>query len=208
VRRGEWTYEVHGIPTGVDLYEDAISWTPFRSMGHAYSAGQALARCHAAAEGYAAPARRNRQLVAGFTIFAAADPEVEFDGYVASRPALAAYLRTRTCREEALAPLKPFHAELVPLLPALAPLWTHNDWHASNLLWSDAGAEARAVAAIDFGLADRTNAVHDLAHAIERSMVDWLALVNEPEHPEDVTVHYDHLFAMLDGYESVRGLTG
>ena len=60
---------------------------------------------------------------------------------------------------------------------------------------------------IDFGLADRTNAVHDLAHAIERNIVDWLALVNDPAHPEDVAVHYDHLFALLDGYESVRPLT-
>ncbi len=103
--------------------------------------------------------------------------------------------------------LAPFHAELQPFLPALAPLWTHNDWHASNLLWSDAGPNARPVAVIDFGLADRTNAVHDLAHAIERSVVDWLALVNDPAHPEDVAVHYDHLFALLDGYESVRPLS-
>ena len=54
------------------------------------------------------------------------------------------------------------------------PLWTHNDRHASNLFWSDAGANARPVAVIDFGLADRTNAVHDLAHAIERNIVDGL----------------------------------
>jgi Ser/Thr protein kinase RdoA (MazF antagonist) len=74
-------------------------------------------------------------------------------------------------------------------------------------MWSDAGVNARAVAVIDFGLADRTNAVYDLAHAIERNMVDWLALVNDPAHPEDVAVHYDHLFALLDGYESVRPLS-
>ena len=49
--------------------------------------------------------------------------------------------------------------------------------------------------------------MHDLAHAIERNIVDWLALVNDPLHPEDVTVHYDHLLALLDGYESVRPLS-
>jgi Ser/Thr protein kinase RdoA (MazF antagonist) len=87
------------------------------------------------------------------------------------------------------------------------PLFTHNDWHASNLMWSDAGVNAQAVAVIDFGLADRTNAVHDLAHAMERNMVDWLALVNDPAHPEKVAVHYDDLFALLDGYESVRPLS-
>ena len=41
-------------------------------------------------------------------------------------------------RTEALALLAPFHAELQAAAPALAPLWTHNDWHASNLFWSDA----------------------------------------------------------------------
>ena len=69
-------------------------------------------------------------------------------------------------------------------MPALPPLWTHNDLHASNLLWSDAGGDARAMAIIDFGLADRTNAVHDLAQAIERNIVEWITLVNDPTHPE------------------------
>ena len=202
-----WTYEVHETPAGIDLYEDAISWTPFRSAGHAWSAGQALALLHEASRGYEAPPRKDRQLVAGFTLFASQDPAVEFDRYVAARPALAAYLETRTCRDEALEYLAPFHAELQPLIAGLPPLWTHNDWHPSNLMWSDTGADAQAVAVIDFGLADRTTAVHDLAHAIERSIVDWLALVNDPAHPEEVAVHYDHLFALLDGYESVRPLT-
>ena len=204
---GEWTYEVHDPAPGVDLYGDAISWTPFRSVNHAYTAGQALARLHLAAQAYVAPARRQRHLVAGFTIFASPHPAAEFDRYVAERPALADYLRSRTCRDEALDLLVPHHARLFPLLPALGPLWTHNDWHASNLMWSDEGANAHAVGVIDFGLADRTNAVHDLAHAIERNIVDWLALVNDQGHPENVTVDYDHLFALLDGYESVRPLT-
>ena len=38
----------------------------------------------------------------------------------------------------------------------------------------------RATAIIDFGLADRTNAVHDLAHAIERNIVEWLASFKIP----------------------------
>ena len=83
----------------------------------------------------------------------------------------------RKACDEALELLAPFHAELLPLLPSLKPLWTHNDLHASNLLWSDASDDAHAVAMIDFGLADRTNAVHDLAHAIERNIVEWLDLL-------------------------------
>lgn len=207
VKAGEWVYEVHETTRGIDLYEDALSWTPFRTLGHARSAGQAMARLHHASRGFDAPARRSRPLVAGFTIFASADPGVEFSRYVAARPALSDYLRHRNCREEALRLLAPFHTELLPLLPNLTPLWTHNDLHASNLLWSDTGADAEAVAVIDFGLADRTNAVHDLAQAIERSIVGWLALVDRPNQPEDVRIHYDHLFALLDGYESVRQLS-
>jgi Ser/Thr protein kinase RdoA (MazF antagonist) len=207
IELGKWTYEVHETLPGQDLYEDAISWTPFRFVTHAHSAGQALARLHLASHGYEAPVRRMRQLVAGFTIFAARDPRAEFDRYVAARPALSEYLRTRSCRDEALFLLAPFYAELLPLLPALTPLWTHNDWHPSNLMWSDNGANAEAVAVIDFGLTDRTNPVHDLAHAIERSVIGWLALVNDPAHPADVPVHYDHLVALLDGYQSIRPLS-
>jgi Ser/Thr protein kinase RdoA (MazF antagonist) len=86
-------------------------------------------------------------------------------------------------------------------------LWTHNDLHASNLLWSDTSDDARAVAVIDFGLADRTNAVHDLAQAVERSIVEWLELHEGQEGRDDAPVHLDHLMALLDGYESVHPLT-
>jgi len=204
---GEWTYEVHETPEGVDLYEDALSWTPFLSRAHAQSAGKTLARLHLASEGFGAPVRTLRPLVAGFTIFAAYNPEAEFDRYVAARPSLSEYLRRRSCRDEALELLAPFHAELMPLLSTLPSLWTHNDLHASNLLWSNAGEDARTVAAIDFGLCDRTNAVHDIAHAIERNIVGWLALVEDPAHPDAVPVQFDDLRALLDGYESVRPLS-
>jgi Ser/Thr protein kinase RdoA (MazF antagonist) len=207
IMAGEWVYEVHETPRGIDVYEDALSWTPFRSLGHARSAGQAMARLHIASRGLDAPPRKSRPLVAGFTIFASPDPGAGFSRYVAARPALSDYLRQRNCCEEALTLMAPFHTELLPLLPCLTPLWTHNDLHASNLLWSDTGADAEVVAVIDFGLADRTNAVHDLAQAIERSIIGWLALVNRPNQPEDVRVHYDQLFALLDGYESVRSLS-
>ncbi len=202
----EWTYEVHETPAGVDLYEDAISWTPFRTAAHAHSAGQALARLHLASQGFGAPRRKPRPLVVGFTIFASRDPGVELERYLTARPALAAQAAVRVNSKQALQLLAPFHARLLPLLPELPPLWTHNDLHASNLLWSDAGDGAQGTAIIDFGLADRTNAVHDLAHAIERNIVEWLALVRDPAHPEDVPVHLDHLQALLDGYESVRAL--
>ena len=207
IAMGEWIYEVHDAPEGVDIYEDALSWTPFRTAAHAFSAGHALARLHLASQGFAAPRRKPRPLVASFTIFAAQDPGAELECYLAARPALDGNAAVRDHCEQALELLAPFHAELLTLLPALAPLWTHNDLHASNLFWSDAGDDARATAIIDFGLADRTNAVHDLAQAIERNIVEWLVLVEDPAHPENVPVHLDHLRALLVGYESVRTLS-
>jgi Ser/Thr protein kinase RdoA (MazF antagonist) len=207
MERGEWTYEVHEAPAGVDIYEDALSWTPFRSIAHARSAGEALARLHLVAQGFDAPRRKTQPLVAGFTIFAADDPGAAMERYLAARPALAHAAVTRASCDESLELLAPYHAELLPLLPALKPLWTHNDLHASNLLWSDAGDDAQAVAIIDFGLADRTNAMHDLAQAIERNIVEWLELMQDSTRGEDVRVHIDHLHALLDGYEQVRPLT-
>lgn len=206
IESGEWTYEVHEAPPGVDLYGDALSWTPFRSAAHACSVGRALARLHSAAAGFDVPRRRPRPLVASFTIFASQNPGAELNRYLAARPALDWDEAVREDSNKALDLLAPFYEELWPLLPALAPLWTHNDLHASNLLWSDAGSNARAATVIDFGLCDRTNAVHDLAHAIERNIVEWLELGDHPTQPDNVPVHMDHLRAFLAGYESVRPL--
>ena len=205
IEMGDFFYEVHETPPGIDLYEYAISWTPFRSAAHAYSAGQALARLHLAAQDFAAPPREPRPLVASFTIFAGRDPIAAMAHYLGRCPSLSGHRGVRVCAAQAIDVLTPFYAELAPLLPALGSLWTHNDLHASNLFWSDQTCSARATAIIDFGMADRTNAVHDLAQAIERNIVEWLALVQDAKQPP--AVHLDHLEALLDGYESVRLLT-
>ena len=204
---GDSTYEIHETPAGIDLYEHAISWTPFRTAAHARSAGRALAHLHLAARDFTAPQRAIRPIVASFTIFASHDPASSLARYIAARPSLADHKAVHACAQQALELLFPYHGELASLLPALPPLWTHNDLHASNLFWSDASPSARATAVIDFGLSDCTNAVHDIAHAIERNIVEWLVLVNNPSHPDDVPIHLDHLQAFLDGYESIRPLS-
>ena len=206
VEIGASIYELHSVPDGIDLYEDAISWTPFMSAEHARSAGHALGLLHLAAESYRAPERAQHPLVASFTIFAGAEPGAAWDAYAHHRPALEDYLGRHGLRERALELLTPFHAELTPLLPYLRPLWTHNDLHASNLFWSDATPSAHATAVIDFGLCDRTNAVHDLAQAIERNVVEWLTLEQNRQRPDAVAVHTEHLWALLEGYEAVRPL--
>ena len=207
VEIGEWTYEVHEAPIGIDLYGDAMSWTPFLTAAHAHSAGQALARLHRAAEGFDAPARPPRPLIASFSIFAASDARAAMRRYLAARPTLAHDAETQVFCEQALKLLAPFHAQLQPLLPALPPLWTHNDLHASNILWSVRGNYAEASTIFDFGLADRTTAVHDIAHTIERSIVEWLEINGDSIRIDNVPIHIDHLYALLDGYTSIRPLT-
>lgn len=207
VSLSEWTYEVHEVAAGVDLYSDAHSWTPFQSVGHAYAAGRALAQLHCAARGFDAPARAQRPLVASFTIFADRDPETQMSRYIQGRPALADEKTVASACCRTLDLLAPFHAELQPLLPALDSMWTHNDLHASNLFWSHHSAYARTAAIIDFGLADRTNAVHDLALAIERNIVEWLSLTDGSSRQRTVPVHLEELRALLAGYESVRPLS-
>jgi Ser/Thr protein kinase RdoA (MazF antagonist) len=204
---GEWTYEVHEAREGVDIYEDALSWTPFLSTAHARSAGQALARLHLASQGFDAPRRKTQPLVASFTIFESRDPRTAMEDYLAARPVIAGNAVARQSCEEAIELLAPFFAELKLKLSALQSLWTHNDLHASNLLWSDASKDAQVAAIIDFGLADRTNAVHDLAQAIERNIVEWLDLDPASTTGEEVRVHLDQLEALLDGYDSLRPLT-
>jgi len=216
-----WCYEAHPVAAGTDLYQDALSWTPFLSPNHAHAAGQAMAQLHDAAEGFPAPARARAQLVTSFTILPAPNPYKAIEQYLAARPQLQAWLGQRHWRaavEETLAPFfetlaeTPFASWLAgrgshPMSRNLAPLWTHNDLHASNLTWSSAGPEATAAAVIDFGLADRTCALHDLATAIERNVVEWLRL-DEQAATRGPLTHPGQLNALLSGYHAVRPLTG
>lgn len=198
---GDWTWEVHRKAPGLDLYRDRQSWTPFLSTAHARAAGAALARLHESAEGFAAPARTPQPLVTSLTILSAADPIAAATRYVQRRPALAAYLSAKPW-QAVLGGIFAQHglADWAPDLAAQPALWTHNDWHASNLLWTDAGTIASI---LDFGLSDRTCALHDLATALERSAVRWLAL--EPGHPSDLA-ECDDARALLEGYAAVRPL--
>jgi Ser/Thr protein kinase RdoA (MazF antagonist) len=116
--------------------------------------------------------------------------------YVEERPQLAKGLAEFPWREDTQRALLPLYENLAPHLPGLDPLWTHNDWHASNLLWNEDGSVATA---LDFGMSDRTTAVHDLATAIERNTVQWL----QPGFP----VRDADALALLAGYQSVRPLS-
>ncbi len=197
----EWVYEVHSIPHGFDLYQQDLSWTPFRSTRHALEAGRALAKLHDAASSYNVPARSAKTLVTSFSILGATDQWLGLERYIAARPQLANYL-DRKWRAQARSLFTPFIDRLKPWLTELGPLWTHNDLHASNLFWTSSAEATEVSAIIDFGLSNRTNAVHDLATAIERNAVRWLSLEGSFEE----VVQLDQVDALLNGYDQVRSL--
>lgn len=201
VADGEWTYEVHRCSPGEDLYRERQSWTPFLTDDHAYEAGAALARLHRAAAGFDAPARGAHPLVGSFTILPARDPLVAADAYVAQRPGLAGFLSGKAWREELGRLFVEQAAGLAERLAECPALWTHNDWHPSNLLWT---AQGRVSTIFDFGLATRTCALHDIATAIERSAIPWLDLAQDGGMHGNATA----ALAILSGYRSVLPLSG
>jgi Ser/Thr protein kinase RdoA (MazF antagonist) len=200
---GEWTYEVHPAGEGLDVYETAQSWTPFLSIGHARNAGRALARLHAASAGYDAPARKAATLVTSFKVFSSENPWPALTRYIEERPALHGYLAQRDWLAETQETFLPLHNRLRGFLPVFQPLWTHNDFHASNLFWSDASPNATVTDIIDVGLADRTNAIHDIATAIERNGVEWLQIHDASLDP----LHLEQIGALLSGYEELRPIS-
>lgn len=199
VAQGKWTWEVHDPAEGIDLYRQAPSWTPLHERSHARAAGAMLARLHTAAEGLAAPQRSTRILIAGSELIEARDPMAALSAQFDARPALAHWLAPRDWQTELRHALSPFHARVQARAAAQPRLWTHGDWHASNLCWSHAGPGAEVSAVLDFGLCARSFALFDLATAIERNAVAWL-------DPNPDRAHPGIALALLDGYRSVRPL--
>jgi len=203
IARNGWTYEVHRQAKGLDLYRDALSWTPFQHNAHAFAAGVALANLHRAAEGFDAPPRSTDVLFSNLNLFGADDPIVAIETSFPHAPALAEYLQARPWKKPLSELHLPLQRQLLPYLDRQPALWTHNDWHASNLLWSEGGPPAQIVSVLDFGLSDRTFALFDLATAIERNLVPWLEL----DQGHAAVADLDALDALLQGYASVRQLS-
>lgn len=203
VTRGEFVYEVHEAASGLDLYRDAMSWTPFLGPGHAWAAGAALARLHLAAAGFGRPARPPAVLMTSCAVITAPDPLAEVARLASERPGLARGLAGRPWRRDLGRHLLPAIRRAAPLLAALPRQWGHGDWHPSNLTWSSAGPDAGITAVLDLGLSNRTFAVHDLAVALERSTIGWLDLPGTGRAGVDTAA----IGALLGGYESVRPLT-
>lgn len=202
VEEGDFVYEVHESVDGIDLYRDAASWSPFRSLGHARAAGRALAAFHEAARGFPLPSRAPGVLISSAAIVGAADPQTALQRLLDARPGLASAVADRPLVEDFALHYLGLIERAAPLLAALEPQWGHGDWHPSNLTWSSTGAGAVVSGVFDLGLANRTFAVHDLAVALERSTVDWLDLAGRGQ----VEADFDNVDALLDGYEELHPL--
>lgn len=200
IERGDWVYEVHEQAQGIDLYRETISWSPPTQPAHAFTAGQMLARLHRAAEGYAASQRGTHVLVARSELITAVDPAHALAAQLRERPGLAGYLQGRDWRSDLAALFAPWkHAQ--PALARQPRLWTHGDWHVSNLCWSGAGDDATITTVLDLGLAAANFALFDLATAIERNAIAWLELDTGAG-----AVHADIALALISGYRQVRPL--
>jgi Ser/Thr protein kinase RdoA (MazF antagonist) len=201
VALGEWVYEVHATAEGVDLYRDAMSWTPVSDLAHARHAGRALAHLHDGAEGYAAAQRDTHLLVARCELIVAPDPIAALRAQLPQRLGLADYLAGRDWQVDFARVIAPLHHIAQPRLARQPRLWTHNDWHVSNLCWNGRGSDADVSAVLDFGLAAPTFALFDLATAIERNAIAWLELERGSE-----AAHIDVALALIDGYRERRRL--
>jgi len=173
---GRWCYEVHDVLAGLDRYRDVPSWVPLHSATDAAALGRLLGSLRAAAAGFAAPVRGPAPLIARFELLRAPDVLVALESALDHRPSLAASLAGRNWRTALERDVVPAHERLVALLDALEPAWTHNDLHASNVIWRPDGGGFEAVGLFDAGLADRTTPMFDLATALERNTIAWLDL--------------------------------
>src|SRR5574337_1256149 len=97
--------------------------------------------------------------------------------------------------------LAPWHPRVWRRLADQPLLWTHGDWHVSNLCWSDAGDDAGITTVLDFGLAAANCALFDLAIAIERNAIAWLTLDTGL-----AAIHPRVALALIEGYRQVRAL--
>lgn len=195
---GEWTFELHAIGVGEDLYRDAVSWSLLTDVAQAREGGRTLAQLHRAAASYHAPQRSTHVLVARDDLIRADDPIAAIKAELHERPGLARYLARIPWEAQLQRDVLPWHAGLAERLRDEPRLWAHNDWHVSNLLWRD----GQISTVLDFGLASPTSALFDLATAIERNAVAWLELERGME-----AVRIDIALALLDGYRQVLPLS-
>lgn len=197
VELDDWSYEVHEKAPGLDLYADHLSWKPFFCAAHAAQAGQMLAALHKAAENYpAVQGRSAQQLISNQDLLLSDDIAQAIRQRIPNSPALSAYFADQELDQAWLSQLAHVHEKVKIAMQRAPKIWTHNDLHASNLLWSENSDQAEISTVIDFGLTDRNSAIYDLAVTVERNFIDWLAL----NQTQDIHVDEAGLQAFIQAY--------
>jgi Ser/Thr protein kinase RdoA (MazF antagonist) len=135
-------------------------------------------------------------------LISATDFAAALDDWLAHHPATARFLAERNGRTRTLAGLDRPLAAVAEVWSSLPSSWAHHDWQGSNLLWTTSGQVSDV---IDVGLADRTGPAFDVATALERSMISWLDLTDDP--PGVPRVRLDQVRTFLEGYQRIRPLS-
>ncbi|MGC8498844.1 MAG: phosphotransferase enzyme family protein [Acidimicrobiales bacterium] len=194
---GPYCYEVFALAGGEDLYRDVPSWYPYQTPEHARRAGRALAHLHRAAASFAEPASDPDVLLDDVGLVSAPDLGDALAALLEARPGLARALAGYRLGADMARVLAEPVARAHAATSALARQWTHGDWHPSNLTWDPLTGDV--VSVLDLGLANRTFALHDLAVALERSVIDWLDVSGRGAIEVDVA----SLDALLAGYGEI-----
>ena len=169
--------------------------------------GRGPGELHVAAEGFDAPLRKVRPLVASFTIFAAGNPDAAMEHYLAARPALADHAGVHRCANRRLNCWRPSMRGCAAAAGLAAAL--------------DAQRSARFQSAVErarrrraghggyrfrAGRPDERGSRSGARHRAQHCGVAGTG-ASIPSSPDAVPVHLDHLEALLSGYESVRPLS-
>jgi tRNA A-37 threonylcarbamoyl transferase component Bud32 len=203
--KAEFLYEFCDVFAGIDLYRERISWSRYICPEHAYHAGEALARLHMISEGFDGSPKVFGPLCNSVEIITAENPLTMLKSILAARPGLAisigeAMLSIDIFFDRFSSLYLPFIEKVLSYASLMRPIYTHGDWHPSNMSWTGNGKDADVEYVFDFGLSNKTFLHHDIAVAIERSCIDWLGLYDEVWDP-------DSLVAFLRGYHSVKNLS-
>lgn len=199
---GEWVYEVHAQADAIDLYVDQLSWKPFLYTEHAAQAGMILAKFHQAASTYRQKQKRHAQyLIPSPSLLEQPCILDAIHDRIAQSQGLRHYFKKQIFDPQILHEIARIHACIHAHFVKLPPIWTHNDLHASNLLWEGQGPNAKAKMVIDFGLCNLSSAAYDLAIAVERNFIDWL---NLNENQQNIQIDEAGLQAFLSAYAKTR----
>jgi len=205
--QGEFIYEVSDTASGIDLYRDRISWSPYLCTDHSYNAGKALAKLHNVIKGFKGKEREFNVLRNSVCIIMADDPLAQLKNLMDNRPTLAeSVINNAKSINHFFDRFSEIHLPYIEKLAQykqfIRPCYIHGDWHPSNMMWTKATKDADVTSIFDFNLANLSFFQHDIAIAIERSFIDWLYLSD----PGVITWDRQGLKAFLAGYSEIAML--